>query len=136
MYVKNISEYDITYSYPNETVTYTVSRNVIEEIRFATGRTEKINKAVIVKDEDDWEKVRITSVPSDIKGLKFIGTVRANKTITFSFKIGEALEALDNQIQRKLKYEAAALGAHIILRESKITFVNGSSLMTGKAYGY
>lgn len=48
VHVVNVSEYDVTFSYPNEDVTYTISKNIIKEIRFGSGRIEKISEPVIV----------------------------------------------------------------------------------------
>lgn len=117
----NISDYNITFSYPEEYVTYTLTRNVISEIRHANGRKEKINEIVAINTEEDWRKVKITTIPTDITGLTYKGDI---------------LESAINQdrLDEKIKRYAANMKAHILLLESKS--ISGGVAITCMAYGY
>lgn len=131
VYVNYVSEYDITYIYPGETVTYTTSRNVVKKIRYGSGRVEKITDLIIINDENDWEKVITTHVPSDIKGLTLKGEVTTRAAV-----FGGNLKKLDKVAIEKIKRQAATMGAHIILIETKILDATNRILVTGKAYTY
>lgn len=133
VFVINLSEYDATYSFPNESITYTVTKNVIYKIKFGSGRIEKITDPIIVKNEDDWEKVKITTIPSEIKGLVSIGSVKAMGNVGFGLK--NAI-TFDNKIEEKLKRQAADMGSHIIFLETKNSQANGATIITGVAFGY
>jgi hypothetical protein len=124
----NINEYEITYSFPNEQLTYSVSKNVIREIRFGSGRREAITSPEEIKGEEDWEKVILTSVPSNIKGLTLVKDIDG-------FGKHRDPRIADVRAMEQIKREAAILGAHIVLIESKV--VNSNVLViTGKAYKY
>ena len=49
--ISKVGENNITYSFPDETITYKLSKNLIKEIQFGTGRVEKINSVVIINGE-------------------------------------------------------------------------------------
>lgn len=45
------------------------------KIVYSSGRVENINTKIEIKREEDWEKVTITTLESDIYGLKKTGEV-------------------------------------------------------------
>ena len=118
----NISDYNVTFSCPEEHVTYTLTRNIIKEILHANGRKEKINEMVVIDTEEDWRKVKITTIPTDVTGLKYKGDI---------------LESAINQdrLDEKIKRYAANMKAHIVFLESK-SMSNGAIAITCMAYGY
>ncbi|AMR28990.1 hypothetical protein A0257_19060 [Hymenobacter psoromatis] len=142
--VVTVGEQSISFTYPNETVINTLSRNQIKEIDFASGRVQTITERIIIEGEQDWQKVIVTTLESDVSGLVRKGEVKAKATggSTFSNQAN-----IDARATEKLKKQAAKLGAHIILIQSQNTqrasFGNvgqmgqgPTSLKQGVAYGY
>jgi hypothetical protein len=128
-FVVNISEYDITYSFPGEQLTYTIAKATVKHIQFGSGRIQYINNKVNINSEEDWEFVRTTQVPSDIKGLNLKEDISAS---SYTYGYGNANE---EKVMERLKRKAASIGAHIILVESKILDKTKYTI-SGKAYGY
>ena len=126
--VKGIANGVITYSYPQEAMTMEISEHQVQKIVFASGRVQQISEKVIVKDEDDWEKVIITSLESDIKGLVRKGEVKGSKTgssLSNTAKIQEKAE-------REMKEEAAKMGAHVIfIKNYQVRDAGGMNAVTG-----
>lgn len=144
VHVVTVGEQNISFTYPNETVVNTLSKNQIKEIDFASGRVQAITERVTITGEQDWEKVLITTLESDVSGLVRKGELRAKATggSTFSNQAN-----IDARATEKLKKQAAKIGAHIVLIQSQNTqrasFGNvgqmgqgPSSLKQGVAYGY
>ncbi|MFD2246651.1 hypothetical protein [Pontibacter ruber] len=142
--VSAVNEKDIAFVYPNESVTNVISKNQVKEVQFGSGRIQKFSEKVIVKSELDWEKVQITTLESDVVGLVRKGEVKAKAAggSTLSNQ-----KNIDEKATMKLKKEAAALGAHIILIQSQKTETGGwsgaggmgtvpKSLKQGVAYAY
>ncbi|WP_460556087.1 hypothetical protein [Hymenobacter daeguensis] len=89
---------------------------------------------VEIRSEKDWEKVTITSVEEEARGLVSKGHVDAT-----AMQIGPmSLESLDAQATKKLKRKAARLGAHLILITGKMQGLiqPGVYVRHGEAYGY
>lgn len=126
--VKGIANGVITYSYPQESMTMEISEHQVEKIVFASGRVQQISEKVIVNGKDDWEKVIITSLESDIKGLVRKGEVKGSKTgssLSNTAKVQEKAE-------REMKEEAAKMGAHVIfIKNYKIRDAGGMNAVTG-----
>lgn len=136
--VSNVTEKDITFTYPNETVINTISKNMVKEIQFSSGRIQKITERVIVTGEDDWEKVTITNNPDDVIGLVRKGEVRAKASNDWNFK---SVKGVAEKAEKKIKKEAAEMKAHIILITEQTTkdnsfFSSAKSFKSGVAYGY
>jgi hypothetical protein len=142
--VSAIGEKEITYTYPNESISNVISKNLVKEIQFASGRSQKFSEKVIINGEQDWEKVHITTLESDIAGLVRKGEVKAKAAggSTLSNQ-----KNIDEKATMKLKKEAAAMGAHIIFIQSQKTETGGwsgaggmgvvpKSLKQGVAYSY
>lgn len=128
----------ITYSYPDEVVINSIANIAVSEIDFSNGRVQKCSEKIVVNGVDDWEHVIITNNPDDIKGLVRKAEVRSTSNNTWSFK---GKMAVDKKATRKIKKEAAALKACVILiqdqTKTNTTFVTGaSSSKYGVAYSY
>ena len=129
----NTSEKDVTFSYPGETMTTILSKNLIREIVYSSGRKEKISEMVIISGEKDWEKVKLTTLTSDIEGLVKKGDLDARKT-----NLGPVYtpaKKTNAKLEKEIKVEAAKLGAHIVL----LTNLPSSSTefrLSGAAFGY
>jgi hypothetical protein len=136
--VINISEFDVVYSYPNESLTNTLSKKQIKEIHFSSGRIQKFTEKIVIRGEQDWEKVQLTTIPSDVTGLvkkqevkgKSLGTTVANMT------------ELKNKAEMQLKKEAARQGCHIVfiqvynVVDSQFGLVMGKVNINGVSYSY
>lgn len=140
--VTEVTSTAVKFQYPNEDLVNSVSKNLVQEIRFASGRTEPVTARVEIFTEEDWPKVQVTTLEGDVSGLAKLGEVRAKANGATAFSNAAKV---DERATEKLKREAARLGAHIVLIQSKN--VRGSdysyfgsttarSVLTGIAYGY
>lgn len=136
--VAEVTETAIKYKYDGEQAINSVSKNAVGEIKFASGRIQKITDKVTVNSEADWEHVQITQAESEIEGL-----VR-NKELIAKANSGTAFSKSTKVEQRaieKLKREAAANGCHIILigkssDRSNWAGQHVSTKVSGVAYSY
>lgn len=89
-------------------------------------------KIIVVKSEDDWEKVILTQTSSEVEGLIKKGELKES-TANMGLMI-TPVKKTENKLRMKIQKEAAKIGAHIVL----ITpMVEGSSFnLSGIAYGY
>ena len=136
--VINISEFEIAYSFIGESLTNAISKKQVKEIHFGSGRLQKFSEITIIKGEQDWEKVQLTTFQTDVVGLikkgevkgKAMGTALANMT------------KVKGRAEEQIKREAAKLGAHIIFIQTYNTTDSqpgmryGKSNINGIAYGY
>jgi hypothetical protein len=106
--VTNVSELEITYSYVGETMTNTISKKQVKEIRFGSGRVQKISEVVKINGEEDWEKVQLTTIQSDVLGLTKKGEVKGKSMGTAMANMSK----VKTRAEEQLKKEAAKLGAH------------------------
>lgn len=112
--VKEITPDAVKYTYPGEELINTVYKNTIQKIIFKSGRVQTFAEATSYKpitDVMDYEKVTITSVESEVKGLYKMGDVssKAKGTTTFSNQ-----ERVKERAYRKFKIQAAMIGANVI----------------------
>ena len=107
-----MGEKTIRYQYEGEDLINTISKNLVSQIKFVSGRVEKVTDKIIVRGEQDWQKVVITNLESDIQGLTRVGESMAKANSGWNTTNQGKMEkaAMD-----KLKKEAAAKGCHVIL---------------------
>lgn len=111
VYVKEVSENSVKFIYPNEQSINTLSKNTIEKIEFESGRTESMSEKIIIKGKEDWQKVVITNLESDVQGLTKGSELKAKaKGTTFTSQ-----GRVEERAFEKLKKEAAAKGYHTLL---------------------
>lgn len=143
--VKEITEDAIKFSYPNEDLVNSVYKNGVQKIVFKSGRIQTFTEGTSFKtinSVEDYENVTITGVEGEIKGLYKIGDVssKAKGATTLSNQ-----ERVKERAYRKLKIEAAMMGANIVYLTNQRTagnkmggyFQSGSSAETnlsGVAY--
>ena len=127
------NENNVTFSYPGETMISTLSKNLITEIIYSSGRKEKFNEKIVINGEGDWEKVKLTSLTSEIEGLVKKG-VLDESTANLGPIYTPGKKALE-KLQKKIKQSAAKLGAHVVLLVTPMTDAMKFSL-SGVAYGY
>ena len=132
--VTNITELEIMYSYVGESLTNTISKKRVKEIHFGSGRIQKFSELIIINGEKDWEKVQLTTLQTDVDGLVRKGEVKSRAV---GSGITQVTNATKERAERKLKIEAAKLGAHIIfLQVYKIPDGENRVDLNGVAYGY
>ena len=139
--VVRVDEYTVVFKYDGEDAENTIGKYAIEKIVYGkSGRVEDVTEKIVVKSEDDWEKVVILEEKSYIAGLKKSGEVRG-KTGLINFQTGNTG---DKKAEKKLKMAAAAIGCPFILMTSDKTTVGANSnaiggtqaIKTGIAYKY
>jgi len=110
--VKEITDDNIKFSYAGEDLLNNLSQNVVKEIIFSSGRIQKFSERVVINGEEDWEKVKITTLESDIEGLvkgeEMMAKASSGWSTTNQGKMQK--KAMD-----KLKKQAAAKGYHMVL---------------------
>lgn len=131
--VLSTSESSVTFSWPGETMTISMSKNLIEEIKYASGRKEKLSEKIVIRGEDDWEKVKQTTQASDIEGLVKKGDITGT---TANLGLYTPLKKCEAKIIVQLKHDAAKLGAHIILITNPLVEQRTRYTIGGVAYGY
>ena len=138
MNIISVDEDKISFSYPNEKLVETISKNCLKEVIFISGRIQKFSEKIIIKGINDWNKVIITANPDDVKCLVRKGEVTASASNTNNLKSKKQVE---EKAMMKFKKEAAILNSHIILLQDQhkkdVTFwLGASSSKYGVAYGY
>ena len=69
--VVKLEEFTIIFKYDGEDAENTLSKYAIEKIVYGkSGRVEEVTEKIVVKTEDDWEKVVILEDKAFIAGLK------------------------------------------------------------------
>jgi hypothetical protein len=110
--VSEITDDNIKFRYDGEDLINNISKNVVKEIIFSSGRIQKFSKKVIINGEEDWEKVQITTLESDVEGLvkgeEMMAKASSGWSTTNQGKMQK--KAMD-----KLKKQAAEKGYHIVL---------------------
>lgn len=109
--VLEITEENISFKYEAEDLINSISRNNVEEIIFNSGRIQKFNDRIIITGEEDWEKVQITKLESDIYGLTRVCDVSGKS----SSGAPRSLAKMQGKALNKMKKKAAKNGCHIIL---------------------
>lgn len=112
--IKEVLPDMVKFIYPDEDITHSIYKNTIQKIVYKSGRTESFNDVLglnKVAGAKDWEKVSISRLESELKGLYKIDEVSSKS------KGATALSNVDkvkDRSYKKLKIEAAMLGANII----------------------
>jgi len=143
--VKEITPEAVKYTYPGEDIINSVYKNTIQKIVFKSGRVQTFAEATsykTVNSVNDFENVTVTAVEGEVKGLYKLGDVdsKAKGTTVYSNQ-----ERVKQRAYRKLKIQAAMLGANIIYLTNQRTegnkygsyYTSGSSAetnLTGVAY--
>ena len=109
--VTNISELEIVYSYVGESLTNSISKKQVKEIHFSSGRIQKFSEMVIINGEQDWEKVILTTLQSDVVGLSNKGEVKGSYRGNTTFA---DMTKVKNKAEEEMKREAAKKNCHII----------------------
>lgn len=132
--ITKVGEFSISFTYPNETAEQTVGKYAVAKIEYASGRKEDITEKIVVSSKEDWEKVIILEDVAATVGLKRQGEIRGKTAGMYNFNTAGAS---DKKATKKLKMEAAELGAPFILMQSeKDSRWSTQSIKKGFAYSY
>lgn len=138
--VSELTDNSIKYKFEGEDLVNTIYKNLVKEIIFQSGRIQKVTEKIEINGPDDWEKVQITNLETDIAGLTKKGELTANAASGWS-TTGEG--KMQAKAMEKLKKQAAAIGAHIVLiltttSKGGTYGISGGTKasVTGVAYGY
>ena len=95
-------------------------------------KTPNSGEIIVVKSEDDWEKVILTQTASEVEGLIKKGELKES-TVNLGVMM-TPVKKTEDKLRMKIQKDAAKIGAHIVL----ITpMVEGSSFsLSGISYGY
>jgi len=129
--VKEITPDAIKYTYPGEDVINSVFKNTVQKVIFKSGRIQTFAEATSYKEITnvmDFDKVTITSVESEVRGLFKLGDVssKAKGTTVYSNQ-----ERVKDRAYRKMKIQAGMLGANIVYLTNQRTEGNHYSYFTG-----
>jgi len=143
--VKEITPDAVKYTFPGEDVVNSVYKNTVQKIIFKSGRVQTFAESTSYKSITnvmDYDKVTITSVESEVRGLFKLSDVssKAKGTTVYSNQ-----ERVKERAYRKIKIQAAMFGANIIYLSNQRTegnkygtyYTSGSTAetnLTGIAY--
>lgn len=117
--VKEVGHQDILYTLPNEDVVYRIYKRAVLSITFSSGRKEIFNERkdlIQVRTSKDWEKVELTTNPSEVEGLIKIDMVSVKAT---GATVYSSVTNTQDRAYRKMKYAAAILGGNVVLMNNQ-----------------
>lgn len=110
--VSEITDDNIKFKYEGEDLINNISKNIVQEILFNSGRVQEFSKRIVINGEQDWQKVQITTLESDIEGLVRGEEMMAKASSGWS-TTGQG--KMQKKAMDKMKKQAAAKGYHIVL---------------------
>lgn len=110
--VTEVTDKGVKYKFDGEDLINNISKNLVQEIKFSTGRVQKMTDKITINGEEDWEKVQITNLESDVEGLSRKQELMAKASSGWSTTNQGKME---KKAMDKLKKEAAAIGCHMVL---------------------
>jgi len=115
----------IKYRHLNENTSYVISKHQVKKIEFASGRVEIFDIPFKpVHSLHDYENVFITYNPQDVEGMQTKGEVYSKAV---GVTVLSSINNVQNRAVKKIKKEAAMLGANVILI--------GDTYQRGNQYG-
>src|SRR5215469_11206688 len=112
--VKEITPDAVKFSYPNEDLINSVYKNTIQKIVFKSGRVQTFAESTYFKtvnSADDYDNVSFSHVLTEVQGLYKIGEVGAKSRGTTTLS---NMEKVKERAERKVKIEAAMMGANVV----------------------
>lgn len=134
--VLKVNETTINFKYPGEDAEQTIGKYAVASITYGTsGRKEEITSRITVSGKDDWENVVILTDASEVIGLKKGEEIRGKTSGLLSYNTAGSA---DKKATRKIKEEAAELGAPFILltADKSDGFGVKQSIKKGFTYSY
>jgi len=112
--IKEVTPEAVRYSYPNEDLVNAVYKNSIQKIVFKSGRVQIFSEATSYKkvnSVDDFEKVTVSQVESEVRGLYKLGDVSAKAKGATNISNQERVK---QRAYQKLKMGAAMMGGNVV----------------------
>jgi hypothetical protein len=109
-----LTEDSVQYNYYGEGIPISTPKTRLEKVVTRSGRVvvfENTSKKKTVYSAEDWEKVEITNVESEVEGLIRMGNVSGKAKGTTNFS---SLEKLQSRSMTKMRMQAAFLGCDLI----------------------
>jgi hypothetical protein len=134
--VLKVNETTVNFKYPGEDAEQTIGKYAIASITYGTsGRKEEITTKVMVSGKSDWESVVILTDASEVVGLKKGEEIKGKTSGLISYN---SAGSADKKATRKIKEEAAELGAPFILMTADKADGYGikQSIKKGITYSY
>lgn len=150
--IHNITYSEVRITLPHDSQLTALTRSRVSQILYADGRrdvfialddrtvrqTELVDTArIIIKNQKDWMKVRITEDPAEVSGL----LARGDLKVTYEAAVGNVTnEELMRHAGNLLRKKAASLKAHYVLVESQFFHKSYGDLpkveVVARAFGY
>lgn len=131
--ISKVSDWTVTFTYPNETAEQTIGKYAVLKIIYSSGRTEEITPKITVKNSKDWNNVILIESLQAVSGLKRVGEIRGKTSIMGIHTANGA----DRKSLKKLKSSAAGMGAcFVLLTTDKDNVLTGQAIKRGVAYSY
>lgn len=136
VHISKISDTELTFTYPNESLAYTWKLDRLVRIRFASGRiqnlatapdqaaTEKPETKQVTRFEIDnnakpWEDLIITYDSTDVANMKYKGPIRLERS-AMSFDFGSMFMTRTMNDLRREAYNMNATHVLIVSKEDKV----------------
>lgn len=122
--VKEITPEAVKYCYPNEDLINSVFKNTIQKIIFKSGRVQVFAESINLKtinSVDDYENVSFSRTANEVAGLYKLGEVGAKAAGNTALS---NMEKVKERAERKVKIQAAMLGANVVLLNQFATTEN------------
>lgn len=150
--ISNVTFAEVRYFCPPDNKLTGLNKSLISQILYSDGRRDLFialddrsvrqkelvdSTRIIIKNQKDWMKVKVTEDPEDVNNLAVKGTLKAN----YEGDTGNASnEELLRQASVILRKKAALLQAHCVLIETKFFKKSYGDLprveVTARAFGY
>jgi sRNA-binding regulator protein Hfq len=115
--VTKVGEFTVTYKYVGEDAEQTVGKYAVKKIVYgSSGREEEISEKITVAGKEEWERVLLIEDKAAVVGLSKKGEIRGKTSGVFGF---HTANSADRKAIRKLKEEAAEMGAPFVLLTSE-----------------
>ncbi len=150
--IYNISFSEVRMTWPREEKLRTIKRSSISQILYGDGRRDLFialddrtvkhkelvdTSRILIKNQKDWMKVKVTEDPTEVDGLKSKGNLEASYEADMGNVSNEDLMRHAGLI---LKKKAASIRAHYVLVETKFFNKSYGDLprveVTARAFGY
>ncbi len=111
--IKEVGEFDIKYTHPNEETVYSMNKYLVKKIKFSSGREEVIEMPFKeINGLENKDDVFITYNPAEVTGLENKGELFSKATGVTVFS---SMSNVKNRSLDKIKAEAAMVGANVVL---------------------
>lgn len=128
--IREITTDAVRFSYPDEELVNAIFKNAVQKIAFKSGRVQIFSEATSYKkvnSVDDFEKVTVSQVESEVRGLYKLGDVSAKAKGATNLSNQERVK---QRAYQKLKMGAAMMGGNVIY----LTQVRTEGNRPGSAY--